>query len=43
MRAAPIEWLYPGVRPPAAGDLLEAKFIADSGCRQLAGTFPTRE
>ena len=26
MRVAPIEWLYPGACPPAAGDLLEAKY-----------------
>jgi len=27
LRVAPIEWLYPGACPPAAGDLLEAKPI----------------
>jgi hypothetical protein len=26
LRVAPIEWLYPGVRPPAAGDLLDTMF-----------------
>jgi hypothetical protein len=33
-RVATIEWLYPGARPPAAGDLLEAKHIVDFGAQR---------